>query len=90
MIESKIEKYLFDGIKKVGGKCLKWNSANTRGVPDRIVFVHSTVYFIELKSTVGRRSGLQEYFEKIIKSYNQNYLVINSKEQVDDFIRSLK
>ena len=43
MIESKIEKYLFDEIKKVNGMCLKWVSPGNKGVPDRIVFLNKQI-----------------------------------------------
>lgn len=89
MIESRIEKYLFDEIKKVGGICPKWVSPNMKGVPDRIVFLNNQVWFVELKSTTGIRSKIQEHFEKILLLYTRNYKVISSKEQVDAFIKDI-
>jgi len=89
MIESKIEKYLFDEIKKVNGMCLKWVSPGNKGVPDRIIFLNKQIWFIELKSTTGERTKLQEHFEKILLLYTRNYKVISSKEQVDTFIKDI-
>lgn len=89
MIESKIEKYLFDEIKKVNGMCLKWVSPGNKGVPDRIVFLNKQIWFIELKSTTGERTKLQIFFEKLLLQYTNNYKVINSKEQVDIFIKDI-
>ena len=89
MIESKIEKYLFEEIKKLGGMCLKWTSTNRRGVPDRIVFLNKQIWFVELKSTTGERNKLQVLFEKHLLPYTGNYKVINSKEQVDKFIEGV-
>jgi len=89
MIESKIEKYLFDEIKKVNGMCLKWVSPGNKGVPDRIIFLNKQIWFIELKSTTGERTKLQIFFEKLLLQYTNNYKVINSKEQVDIFIKDI-
>lgn len=89
MIESKIEKYLFDEIKKVNGMCLKWVSPGNKGVPDRIIFLNKQIWFIELKSTTGERTKLQIFFEKLLLQYTNNYKVINSKEQVDIFIKNI-
>jgi hypothetical protein len=89
MIESKIEKYLFEEIKKLGGMCLKWVSPGNKGVPDRIIFLNKQIWFIELKSTTGERTKLQIFFEKLLLQYTNNYKVINSKEQVDIFIKDI-
>ena len=89
MIESKIENYLFNEIKKAGGICPKWVSPNMKGVPDRIVFLNNQVWFVELKSTTGIRSKIQEHFEKILLLYTRNYKIINSKEQIDEFINDI-
>ena len=37
MTEASIEKRLVEGVKKLGGICLKFVSPSTPGVPDRIV-----------------------------------------------------
>ena len=89
MIESKIEKYLFEEIKKRGGKCIKWVSPNRKGVPDRIVFLNKQIWFVELKSTTGKRDKLQILFEEFLLSYTDNYKVLNSKEQIDTFIKDI-
>jgi hypothetical protein len=89
MREYKIESYLSDEIKKIGGMCLKWVCPNFIGVPDRIVFAYRQIWFVEVKSTIGRRSLIQVYVGNLIMKYTDNYLVINSKEQVDNFIRKL-
>ena len=88
--ESRIESYLRLEIEKIGGMCLKWVSPSNRGVPDRIVFINSQIWFIELKSTTGERSKLQIYFERLIRKYTDSYLVISSKEEVNKFVGRFK
>jgi hypothetical protein len=87
MIEKKIESYLLQQVKLNKGQCPKWNSANNRGVTDRIVFLNGQVWFVELKSSTGKRAALQEYWEKLITEHTKNYIVISSIAQVNDFIR---
>ena len=54
MNESRIERHLVDGVKRLGGMCVKFVSPGTPGVPDRIIFV-------ELKTETGRLSKIQRY-----------------------------
>jgi hypothetical protein len=89
MRESRIESYLSDEVKKREGLCLKWVCPNFIGVPDRIVFIYRQIWFVEVKSETGKRSPIQIYVGKLIMKYTDNYLVISSKEQVDEFIRKV-
>lgn len=57
--ENKVEKYLDDEIKKLGGITRKWVSPGMDGVPDRIVIVAGTVIFVEIKTTEGSLSPAQ-------------------------------
>ncbi len=61
MTESAIEKHLVDGVKKLGGMCLKFTSPTTAGVPDRLIIIDGKVIFVELKTEVGRLSKIQKY-----------------------------
>lgn len=61
MRESDIEKILVEGVRKLGGKAFKFVSPGNGGVPDRIVIMPGgRVYFVELKTEVGRLSGRQK------------------------------
>ncbi len=61
MVEKNIEKLLVDGVKKLGGMCLKFVSPSTAGVPDRLIIIDGKVIFVELKTEVGRLSKIQKY-----------------------------
>lgn len=87
MRESVIEAYLVKSVKSVGGRAYKFNSVSNRGVADRLcLFPDGKVYFVELKTATGKQTPLQKLFEKEVTSLGQKYLVINSKEGVDNFI----
>ena len=60
--ESNIERKLVDGVKKLGGMCIKFTSPGTPGVPDRIIITaDGRIIFAEMKADRGRLSKLQEY-----------------------------
>ena len=55
MKESQIERRLVEGVKRLGGMCLKFVSPGTLGVPDRIIITaKGRVIFVELKAETGR------------------------------------
>lgn len=62
MNESRIERQLVDGVKRLGGMCLKFVSPSTPGVPDRLIITaDGRVIFAELKTETGRLSKIQRY-----------------------------
>jgi len=89
MLEREIEKYLYDQTIKHGGLCYKWSSPQHAGVPDRIVMLNCQIWFIELKSSTGKLSKLQEKTIDKIRLQGCNVMVINNKELVDQLIEYL-
>jgi len=89
MKEREIEKYLYDQVIKHGGLCYKWSSPQHAGVPDRIVMLNLHIWFIEVKSTIGKLSKLQEKTIDKLKLQGCNVMTINSKELVDELIDHL-
>ena len=62
MNESRIERRLVDGVKKLGGMCLKFVSPGTPGVPDRLIIAPTgRIIFAELKTETGRLAKIQRY-----------------------------
>lgn len=60
MKESDVEKYLVQGVKRVGGRAYKFVSPGNSGVPDRLVVLPGgRIEFVELKTETGRLSKLQ-------------------------------
>lgn len=90
MKESKIESYLRNRIKSLGGKCYKWKSINNNGVTDRIVMVYSQVWFVETKSETGELSKIQAIVREDILEHTKKYMLISSKFEVDVFIGIIK
>lgn len=83
-----VESYLVRRVKEVGGKAYKFNSMTCKGVADRLVLLpNGKIFFIELKSPVGKQTKLQQVFEQDIIKLGQKYLLINSRDAVNEFIK---
>lgn len=91
MVEARVEKYLRDEVKKIGGLAYKFVSPGNSGVPDRIIFLPGgRLYLVELKRP-GRTKldSLQRAQQIRLENRGFECKVINSKAAVDEFIRSV-
>lgn len=87
MRESKIEKRLKSGIEKLGGLCEKFTSPGRRSVPDRIVTLSGNhIVFVELKAPKKEATELQAKDHARRRALGCDVRVINSVEQVDEFL----
>ena len=87
MLEKQIEAYFVKKVKELGGVAYKFTSPAHRGVADRVVCLpDGSTWFVELKTEKGRLSALQEVFAEDMARLNQNYCVLWSKENVNDWI----
>ena len=86
--EKVTERYLCQRMKEIGCECFKWTSPGVRGVPDRIcIFPHGAIYFVELKSEGVKPKAHQLRFAKRLKKVNTPVEFIDTKEEVDNFIK---
>ena len=92
MLEKEIEKYFVRRVEKeLGGIALKFTSPGLNGVPDRIALVpQDRCYFVELKKKGEKPRKLQNYIFNKFKSLGFPVIVLDSKEQIDVFIRSVR
>ncbi|CAB4166718.1 VRR-NUC domain containing protein [uncultured Caudovirales phage] len=87
ILEKDIERHLVHRVAERGGVAYKWVSPGRVGVADRIVLLPGgRVWFVELKTVKGRLSPLQKVFAADMARMGMNYLVIKSKEEVDQWI----
>ena len=86
MLEREIERYLVKRVEALGGKAYKFVSPGRAGVADRIVCLpNGETWFVEVKTASGRLSALQKVFAEDMIRMNQRYIVVWSKEQIDEF-----
>lgn len=95
MLESTIEKYLVDKVKKAGGIAYKFTSPARRSVPDRLVLIGDdgytppTIVFVELKAPGKKPTPSQTREHARIRALGFRVEVIDSKDGVDEFMNSL-
>ena len=90
MKESEIEKYFRWRIERMGGKTWKFTSPGVSGVVDRIAALpDGRTLWVELKTKGGKLSELQKRHGIELTSLKQNYKVLWTKEQIDDYITTL-
>ena len=84
--ESEIEKYFVWTVQRMGGTAYKFKSPNHRGVADRIACLpDGSTWFVELKAPGGRPSLLQKLFAARMKELGQNYTILWSKTEIDEW-----
>jgi hypothetical protein len=84
--ENKIEQYLDKCVYVVGGLTRKWVSPGVDGVPDRIVILHGTVWFVEVKTSDGVLSECQKREHIRLKDAGANVTTVYGHAGVDEFI----
>ena len=86
MRESEIERYFVWAVERMGGTTYKFKSPNHRGVADRIACLpDGSTWFVELKAPGGRLAPLQKLFAARMTTLNQNYTVLWSKTEIDEW-----
>lgn len=88
--ENKVETYLDKEVQKIGGITRKWASPGRDGVPDRIVIIKGEVWFVEVKTTDGVLTHIQEREHKRLRAAGANVTTVYGATQVNDFVRTFK
>jgi len=86
--ENKVEKYLDDQVKLIGGITRKWVSPGHDGVPDRIVFIDGRVYFIEVKTVDGKLSSAQKREHDRLTDHYDEVHTVYGEFGVDELVRN--
>jgi len=88
-MEKEIEAYLVRRVKERGGVAYKFTSPAHRGVADRVVCLPGQTWFVEIKAPNGRLTALQTLFGREMERLSQHYIVLWSKEDVDEWLAAL-
>jgi len=89
MRESKVEAYLKKRVKEVGGISRKFVSPGHIGVPDQIVILSGTVFFVEVKAPGEKLRDTQKREHKKFNSAGAQVLTISDMEMVDNFLHAV-
>ena len=88
--EKNLEKYFVAQIKKRGGRAIKMDGSIMAGIPDRLVLMpQGFVAFAELKTSIGRKSAIQEHTQGLIKALGVRVTTLYGRLQVDDYLAEL-
>lgn len=91
MKESKIERRLVEGVKRLGGMCLKFVSPGTLGVPDRIIITaKGRVIFVELKTETGRLTKIQRYVIGEMQKRGADARVVKGIDEVKELLAEIE
>ncbi|WP_221636717.1 VRR-NUC domain-containing protein [Listeria booriae] len=88
ILEKDIESYLKNKVEKYGGVYLKFTSPGNSGVPDRLVILRRRTIYVELKKPGETLRPKQEYWVKKLQGLGHTVYTIDSKSQVDCFIKT--
>jgi hypothetical protein len=90
MKEKIVENHFVWAVERAGGKAYKFTSPGRKGVADRIACMpDGSTWFVELKTKGGRLSVLQKMFMSDMALLKQNYACLWTKEQIDEWIKTL-
>ena len=91
MTEAAIERHLVNGVKKLGGMCLKFVSPSTPGVPDRLIITaDGKVIFVELKTEVGRLSKIQKFVTGELLKRGADVRVVKGLDAVKQLLAEIE
>lgn len=91
MKESQIERRLVEGVKRLGGMCLKFVSPGTLGVPDRIIITaKGRVIFVELKAETGRLTKIQRYVIGEMQKRGADARVVKGIDEVEELLAEIE
>lgn len=91
MKESQIERRLVEGVKRLGGMCLKFVSPGTLGVPDRIIITaKGRVIFVELKTETGRLTKIQRHVIGEMQKRGADARVVKGIDEVKELLAEIE
>lgn len=84
MLEKNVERHLVDGVKNLGGMCMKFVSPGHPGVPDRVIITATgKIIFAELKSETGCLSKIQHYTIGEMQKRGADVRVVKGLDEVN-------
>ena len=87
MREKKIEQKLVNEVKKHHGKCWKFVSPGTDGVPDRIVLLHGgKIAFVEVKAPGEELRPQQRKRKRDLEKLGFKVYVLDNEDEIGGII----
>lgn len=91
MRESDIERWLVRQVRELGGFADKFVSPGNPGVPDRIIVMPGgRVLFVELKTEIGRLSGIQRWQRERYQGMGVDFRVVKGMKAARELVKELR
>lgn len=88
-LESSIEAFFRDEVRKAGGIALKL-VPTSKGIPDRLVILPGGhIYFVELKQARGKTSPAQDVWHERLRDRGARVYVLSGRGQVVSWLRQM-
>ena len=90
MLEKRIEKYVFDELKKMDGIALKLVSPTMDSLPDRLILLHGKIWFREFKKP-GKKPTPKQWVrmrQLIAMGFDVDY--IDTMEKAEQFVNEIR
>lgn len=87
-LESKIESYLKQQIRAVGGLCYKFKST-VSGVPDQLVIYDGNMFLVEVKRPGEKPRANQVHVHNTIENHGVTVHNVDTTESIDAFIQDV-
>ena len=87
--EKVLERNLNKEVKALGGWSIKILSNFITGLPDRLVLLNGSAYFVEVKSEGKKPSSIQRVVHKKLEALGFPARVIDTTEKLDNFIKGI-
>ena len=87
--ENKVETYLRDEAKLLGGDSRKWVSPGHDGVPDQITFLFGKIYLVEVKTVDGKYEPTQPREHVRLRELGATVCTVFGKKGVDKFLSDI-
>ena len=86
MLERDLEKKCCRRVKQAGGECIKLLTPN--GIPDRMILLpHGRIFFVEFKTTSGRSSRLQEWWQRRLIKLGFVSIITSDENYFEEILR---
>lgn len=88
MLEKEIERHLRDGVKNLGGYCLKMVCPGFTGMPDRMILLKGgELAFVELKRPGQKERQRQKFVQSRLRKLGfRVFESVDSWQKVDDIL----
>lgn len=89
-LERDAERLLVRGVKKLGGLCYKFTSPGNSGVPDRVVVINGSVFFVELKKPDGKLTPLQVRQHTLLREAGATVFTLHGMDEVKKWLADIE